>query len=149
MIGREHRDQPPAALQPAYRGDLRIALAAREQRRRRIDRVGIDVQDLARAIGDHADAPRPIGTTTTLPRTWPLAGGSPSSARNDTSGSRLSRKVTTPRIAVSERATSATCCRQLNDLPHAIERQRIFLRTEVEAHERNPGALYRRPERRR
>ena len=73
----------------------------------------IDVENFAGAIGDDADG------ATSHREHHDLAGilavrrrlGKPSSARNETSGSSRSRKVTTPSTAVSDRATSAILCR--------------------------------------
>ena len=42
-------------IEPADRGDFRVAFAAGEQGRRRIDQLGIDAQDFPGAIRHHAD----------------------------------------------------------------------------------------------
>ena len=102
-IRREHGDQALAVIEAADRGDFRVALAAREQCRRRIDGVGIDVKDFPGAIGNDTDGALAHREHDNLAGFVAFAvGGRPSSARNETSGSRRSRNVTTPSTAVSD-----------------------------------------------
>ena len=129
-------------IEAADRGDLRVALAARQQRRRRIDRRrdrrggfrGCDRRPRRRRHSP-SKAPRPCRA-----RRGSLSAGKPSSARNETSGSSRSRSVTTPSTAVSDARHLGNMLRQLDDLAHAIERQRIFLAARVEADQRAPAA---------
>ncbi len=141
-VGRKQRDQSPAIVEAADRHDLRIALAAGEQSRRRIDSYR-DRGAESPGWRPRQNRPRLRRSTRRRPcraalridhrpaipamrATTPAAAGGPCS-------------VTTPSTAVSGRGSSGDLIRQRNDLPHPVERQRVFLLAEIEAQQRYLG----------
>ena len=106
-IRRKHSDQSLSVIEAADRSDFCVALSAREQRWRRIDDIRHRLDNFPGAVGNDADVPAAHRKHEDFAGfVASLSSGKPSSARNETSGSSRSRSVTTPRTAVSDRATS-------------------------------------------
>ena len=137
-VRRQQRDQPLPVFEPADRGDFGVTVAAGEQGRRRIDDVRIDPEYLPGCIHDHAD--RAIAqrhhhdlATRFVP---------PSSRHPKQRAERHQRQQAVPQRDNAQHRgfrprQRRDMVRQRNDLPHAVERKRIFLLAEAKAQQRD------------
>ena len=125
-------------FEPADRGDFGVTFAAGEQRRRRIDHIRIDPEYLSGCIHHHAD--RAIAQRhhhDLAARSANAVGRHP-----EQRAKRHQRQQSVPQRDDAKHGgfrpgQRADMVRQRNDLPHAVERKRIFLLTEIEAQQRN------------